>query len=184
MLGRLTLALVLTGGPALAGVLGGGIVQQHGQGQFIQLDPATGFTVGQDNFDTDHLYAFDEDQTITLTAPLAVDIGGSDGVIPAGSAVASHYVFFDSIDGFQIGWVTFDAEILGIATQSDTLAASDFLAKSAVRYVSTRLRGLETSDMAWIDAENLNRLWVSWAGSSPGDYIRVFTRQIQSPPLS
>ena len=87
----------------LATVLGGEIVRQSGQGEFIKLKTDQPFDVGQDNFNTDHLYAFDEDQNITLFQSIDVDIGGEDGVIPAGSVIASHYVFFDSIDGIHVG---------------------------------------------------------------------------------
>jgi len=91
--------------------------------------------VGQDNFDSDNLFAFDEDQNIMLVEPIRVDIGGKDGFISAGNIVASHYVFFDSLNGYH----------------------------------------LERGDYVWIDPKDPFRLWVAWAGSSPGDYIRVFT---------
>ncbi|MEM8580175.1 MAG: hypothetical protein AAGF50_03130 [Pseudomonadota bacterium] len=158
-----------------ATVIGGEILRQTGQGTFVLLDPDTGFDVGQDNFNTDHLYAFDEDQNIQLVAPIRVDIGGIEGMIPAGEVVASHYVFFDSFSGSHYAYVEFDAPILGVAALPHTMDATDFLANTAVNYISTELRGLEAGDYAWIDEDNPNRLWVLWAGSSPGDYIRVFT---------
>jgi hypothetical protein len=55
------------------------------------------------------------------------------------------------------------------------MGATDFLANTDVDYIGTELRGLEQGDHAWIDEEDPFRLWVLWAGSSPGDYIRVFT---------
>lgn len=167
----------LCAAPAMATVLDGAILQQTGTGTFVKLTTNIPFDVGQDNFDTDHLYAFDEDQNIVLDRPIRVDVGGADGIVPAGSVVASHYVFFDSIDGSHYGYIEFDAPILGVAAQPDTLDATDFLAKTSVNYISTGLRGLETGDEIWIDEENPFRLWVLWAGSSPGDYIRVFTAQ-------
>lgn len=88
------LACSLTG-PAAAYVLGGAIKDQTGSGTFVKLDPADVFAVGADTFDTDDLYAFDEDQNILLENPIRVDIGGERGVIKAGTVVASHYVFFD-----------------------------------------------------------------------------------------
>ncbi|WP_425091291.1 hypothetical protein [Tropicimonas sp. S265A] len=160
---------------ASATVLGGEIVQQTGDGTFVILETDSGFDVGLDNFNTDHLYAFDEDQNIVLDAPIRVDIGGVDGVIPAGEVVASHYVFFDSWHGSHYAFVEFDAPILGVAALPASMDATDFLANTNVNYISTDLRGLETGDYAWIDEDNPNRLWVLWAGSSPGDYIRVFT---------
>ncbi len=170
-------AIALIGTPAHATVLDGQILRQTGDGQFVLLSTDTPFDVGQDNFDTDHLYAFDEDQNIVLPLPIRVDIGGENGVIPQGATVASHYVFFDSLNGVHHGFVEFDAPILGVAAQPDTMDATDFLANTSVTYISTNLRGLEDGDHVWIDAENPFRLWVYWAGSSPGDYIRVFTAQ-------
>ena len=55
------------------------------------------------------------------------------------------------------------------------MAATDFLANTSVIYISPDLRGLERGDYVWVDQSDPNRLWVFWAGSSPGDYIRVFT---------
>ena len=169
------LALAVWAGQAGAVVLDGGIVRQNGLGTFIKLQADTPFVVGADNFNTDHLYAFDEDQNITLDREIRVDIGGLEGTIPQGTVVASHYVFFDSLAGIHAGYVDFDAPILGIAAFQDTMAATDFLANTSVTYVSLDLRGLEQGDLVWIDEKDPNRLWVYWAGSSPGDYIRVFT---------
>ncbi|ABD56344.1 hypothetical protein Jann_3427 [Jannaschia sp. CCS1] len=171
-----TLGLWLASAPAGAVVLGGEILQQTGRGEFVKLDTDEPFAVGADTFNTDHLYAFDEDQNILLVEPIRVDIGGGDlGAIPAGNVVASHYVFFDSINGTQYGYVDFDAPILGVAALRETMAATDFLANTDVTYLSLELRGLERGDQVWIDADDPFRLWVYWAGSSPGDYIRVFT---------
>lgn len=156
-------------------VLDGEILQQDGNGQFMKLKTDTPFSVGQDNFNTDHLYAFDEDQNIELERAIRVDIGGEVGIIPGGTTVASHYVFFDSYSGIHYGYVYFDAPILGVAAYQDTMAATDFLANTDVNYISTELRGLEDGDRVWIDPEDPHKLFVYWAGSSPGDYIRVFT---------
>ena len=96
-------------------------------------------------------------------------------MIPAGQGVASHYVFFDSLRGTHYGYVDFDAPILGVAALPASMGATDFLANTAVNYISTDLRGLERGDYVWVDNTDPFRLWVYWAGSSPGDYIRVFT---------
>lgn len=168
---------VMLATPATATIIDGQIIRQSGNGTFKKLETDEPFAVGYDTFDTDHLYAFDEDQNITLVEPVRVDIGSEAGAIPAGTIVASHYVFFDSLSGIHLGYVYFDAPILGIAAYQDTMAATDFLANTTVNYISTELRGLEEGDQVWIDEEDPNRLWVYWAGSSPGDYIRVFTAQ-------
>ena len=180
----ITLALItLAALPADALVVGGGILRQNGHGQFVHLEATSAFTVGEDNFNTDHLYAFDEDQNIVLEAPIRVDIGGVKGLLHSGETVASHYVFFDSIAGIHIGFVDFDAPVLGVAAFQDTMAATDFLANTAVTYISPELRGLEQGDRVWIDKDLPHRLWVYWAGSSPGDYIRVFTEKSPNAPM-
>ena len=167
--------LSLTAAPASATVLDGKILRQNGQGQFVKLDGKTPFSVGNDTFDDDNLYAFDEDQNIELAEPIRVDIGGADRVIAAGTVVASHYVFFDSLNGVQIGYVDFDATVLGVAALPKSMDDTDYLANTSVTYISTDLRGLEQGDRVWIDKDVPYRIWVYWAGSSPGDYIRVFT---------
>lgn len=169
-------ALVLAS-PAGGVVLDGKIVQQTGNGAFVILDANGTFSVGFDNFETDNLYAFNEDQNILLEKRIRVDLGGMNGFIPSGEIVASHYVFFDSAAGIQRGYIDFDAPILGVAAYQDTMGATDFLANNSVTYISPQLRGLEVGDQIWIDPELSNRLWVSWSASSPGDYIRVFTRK-------
>ena len=173
-LGGLVLALIAAL-PGQATVLDGRIIEQSGTGKFIKLEGDLSFDVGEDNFDTDHLYAFDEDQNITLPYDIRVDVGGEDGMIASGTVVASHYVFFDSLNGIHYGYMDFDAPILGVAALPDSMGATDFLANTSVNYISTDLRGLEPGDYLWIDEQDPFRLWVYWAGSSPGDYIRVFT---------
>jgi len=175
-----TAASFICAAPLQATVLDGQILRQTGTGNFVKLETDTAFTVGADNFDDCNLYAFDEDQNIVLVEPVRVDISadnphGEDGVIPAGTEVASHYGFFDSLDGVHHGYIDFDAPILGVAALRDTMAATDYLANTQVTYIGEELRGLETGDHVWIDEELPERLWVYWAGSSPGDYIRVFT---------
>lgn len=163
--------------PIRAEVVGGFIQAQSGFGEFVKLSTDQSFAVGNDTFDDDNLYAFDEDQNITLPNDITVDIGGIDGIIRKDTIVASHYVFFDSLQGTHIGFVDFDAPVLGVAAMQNTMGATDFLANTNVNYISTELRGLEQGDYVWIDEKDPHRLWVYWAGSSPGDYIRVFTEK-------
>jgi len=173
----LFLLLCCLASPAMAIVIDGGIVQQKGNGAFVKLETDVPFAVGQDHFNDDNLYAFDENQNIVLDAPIRVDIGGDNGILPAGTEVASHYVFFDSFEGEQIAFVQFDAPILGVAAEQDTMAATDFLANTGVTYIGTDMRGLERGDYVWVDKEDPTKLWMFWAGWSPGDYIRVFTER-------
>lgn len=152
-------------------------MRQVSNAQFIKLVTSEPFSVGFDNFDTDHLYAFDEDQNIVLSEPFRAVIGGDNGVIAQGTVAASHYVFFDSLDGIHHGYIYFDAPVLRFTALQDTMAATDFLANTSVNYISTELRELEQGDHVWGDAHDPHRLWVYLAGSSPGDYIRVFNSQ-------
>ncbi len=167
----------LVGQAAQAQILQGKIFRQSGAGTFVLLPTDQPFVVGADTFDDDNLYGFDEDQNITLIEPVRVDIGNARGFIPAGTTVASHYVFFDSLSGVHMGYVDFDAPILGVAAFQDTMGATDFLANTNVTYISEELRGLEEGDQVWVDQRLPTRLWVYWAGSSPGDYVRVFTER-------
>ncbi|MBL9060175.1 MAG: hypothetical protein JNK88_09160 [Mangrovicoccus sp.] len=157
-----------------ATVVGGGVETGTRSGRFTKLDPAEAFSVGKDNFESADLYAFDEDQNIILSRQIVVDVGIGPG---PGDEVASHYVFFDPAGGGrQTGYVDFDAPIYGVATRQKTMADSDDLANTQVTYLSPGARGLEAGDKVSIDPENPFRLHVIWGASSPGDYIRVFTR--------
>ena len=157
---------------ASAAVVGGFV--SSGSGSFVELDGNASFTVGKNNFNDNNLYAFNETQNFTLTNDLVVDLGVSP--ILAGTQVSSHYVFFDPKNfSRQTGFVDFDGIILGIATMTATLIATDALITNSITYLSPSLRGLEKRDNAEIDVANANRLLLDWRAGSPGDYIRVFT---------
>jgi hypothetical protein len=129
-------------------------------------------SVGNDNFQSPNLYEFDEDQNILLTAPLVVNVGSSP--IPAGTIVASHYVFFDPGPSEHIiGTVDFDADILGIITTTTDLANSDFLTNTGVNYLNPGNRGLEAGDSVTISGPR--QILFDTVASSPGDYVRVLT---------
>lgn len=129
-------------------------------------------SVGDDNFQSPNLFGFDEDQNILLTAPLTVDVGTTP--IPAGTVVASHYIFFDPGPPEEvIGTVNFDSPVLGILTTTSALAASDFLAKTGVNYLNPGERGLEAGDSVTISGPN--QILFDTVASSPGDYVRVLT---------
>ncbi|MEM8741259.1 MAG: hypothetical protein AAGE13_07145 [Pseudomonadota bacterium] len=165
--------------PAAAFILDGAVTGGSQPGAFAKLDPDQARPVGNDTFQDPGLYGFDEDQNIRLDRDIRVDIAAGSpygAVIPAGTIVASHYVFFDPAGvAWQQGWVEFDAPILGVATSVWTLQATDFLANTAITYLNPGFRGLEGEDRVWIDAENPFQLNVDWLAWSPGDYIRVFT---------
>ena len=163
--------LVLATGPASAGILDGAITAQDGAGRFLHL-PEPPLAVGEDIFDSPDLIAFDEAQGVALPAALTLEIGAP---IPAGTVVALHSVIFDGTGGRQRGWVLFDTPILSVAISPETLAATDALSGVETLWLGHELRGLEDGDRTWIDATDPRRLWVDWAGSSPGDHLRVVT---------
>ena len=177
---------IIWGTPVKATVIGGmvtgGTALTNG-GTFVSLPvPLTGSTpfntVGDNNFDTNNLYAFNEDQNIVIGGTVVVNIGTNP---VAGDIVASHYVFFDpGPSRSQTGYVDFDADIYGVITLTQELADSDFLANTGVIYENPGLRGLEAGDSVSIgldDNGNMRRLFVNWTASDPGDYVRVLTKE-------
>lgn len=161
----------------ISGVVTGGSALTAG-GTFVELTVPLSNpfgppdSVGNDNFQSPNLFGFNEDQNILLTAPLVVDVGASP--IPAGTIVASHYIFFDPGPTLEvIGTVNFDAAVLGILTNTTDLAATDFLAQTGVNYLSPGARGLEAGDSVTISGTN--QILFDTVASSPGDYVRVLT---------
>jgi hypothetical protein len=147
---------------------------------FTESDPDN--TVGNDTFQNPNLYGFNEEQNVVLTEDLTVDdladgLGGGSGsgIISAGTTIASHYIFFDPQGNrTQLGWVSFDANILAIISSVDNLTASDYLVNPGVTYLSPTLRGLEPADDT-VTITGLQTISVDWYAGSPGDYIRVLT---------
>lgn len=161
----------------ISGAVTGGSARTSG-GVFVKLTtpllnpfgPAD--SVGNNNFQSPNLFGFDELRNILLAAPLAVDVG--PGPLPAGTAVSSHYIFFDPGPTQRIiGTVNFDADVLAILTSTSRLAASDFLAAAGVNYLDPALRGLEAGDSVTISGPR--QITFDTSASSPGDYVRVLT---------
>lgn len=171
---------------AHATVIGGSVTggsAMTGGGIFVELDGTATFTVGNDNFNDNNLYAFDEGQNIVIGGPLDVqDLAGPTGAgtLAGGTVVASHYVVFDpsGAEGIQ-GSVTFDSDILALIWETGDLADSDYLISNNVTYLNPGFRGLElyphsNNDLAWISAAN--QVSVDLYASSPGDVLRVLTK--------
>ena len=174
----------LIGQAAQATIVSGSVTT--GTGSFIKLTvPFTASTpdntVGNDTFQNNNLYGFDEGQNIVITAPLQVDdlangLGGGTGpgTLAKNTVVASHYVFFDPKGvTSQKGTVSFDSNILAVISSTGKLAASDFLIHTGVNYLNPTDRGLEAGDFVTITG--LKQISVNWTASSPGDYVRVLT---------
>jgi len=180
----LTLGATQASATIVSGAVTGGGSLSSG-GTFIKLtvpftESSPDNTVGNDTFQNANLYGFDEGQNIAVTVDLAVDdladgLGGGSGpgIIPMGSTVASHYIFFDPVDNSQIGTVSFDSDIVAIISSTANLAASDFLINTGVTYLNPSERGLESGDVVTITG--LQMITVNWTASTPGDYIRVLT---------
>lgn len=171
------LSVIPAGATIIGGTVTGGSAYMAG-GTFIKLTPPLSNprrspdTVGNDTYQTPNLYGFDEDQNILLLAELGVDVGTNP--LPAGTTVASHYVFFDPGPvQTMIGTVDFDADILAIITSTDLLLASDFLASAAVHYLNPKKRGLERRDSVTISGPR--EILFDASASTPGDYVRVLT---------
>jgi hypothetical protein len=161
----------------LTGTVTGGTASVAG-GTFHKLVPPLANplgppnSVGNDTFQSPNLFGFDEDQNIVLPAPLVVDVGSSP--LPAGTTVASHYIFFDPGPAQTVvGTVDFDANVLAILTSTTNLANSDFLANTGVNYLNPGLRGLEAGDSVTISGPR--QILFDTSASSPGDYVRVLT---------
>lgn len=135
--------------PASATIIGGTILSGGTGAMFNKLtvpftesDPDN--TVGNNTFQTVHLYGFDEDQNIVLAALLNVDVVPSGPTtLPVGATVASHYIFFDPTSGSIDGTVDFDSDVVALITSTGLLLASDFLANTGVTYLNPGARGLE-----------------------------------------
>jgi len=153
-----------------SGALTGGGAFTNG-GVFELLTPGQGFIVGEDNQQSNNLFAYDERQGVMLLADLSVDIGTT---ILAGTRFDSHYVFFDPrLQISSRGSVTFSGNVLGILSTAASETATDgTLGRPGVAYQSPLLRGLENTDFVTFTG---NRVNVNWLAASPGDYIRVLT---------
>ena len=180
--------------PASATIIGGAVTggtALTAGGVFQKLvvpftSSPTNNTIGDDNQQSPNLFGFDEEQNIIITSTIQVNIGTNP---VAGDVVASHYIGFDPASGLgQVGYIDFDADIYGVATDRTKLNDSDFLANTGVTYLSDSLRGLEGGDSVMIDPTNSRRLLVNWFANSPGDYVRVFTQfsaaAVPAPPVA
>ena len=179
-LGLVALLVVVSVAPLIGKVSGGTVIGESvtPRGNFIKLNIPLGNpygpsnSVGENTFESPNLYAFDEDQNITLKKNLDTDVGLKP--IPAGKVVASHYVFFDPGSPTEIvGVVNFNSRVLAIITSTTNLAASDFLANTGVRYLNPSARGLEPEDFVTINGPN--QIMFHTMASNPGDYVRVLT---------
>lgn len=168
----------------ISGEIVGGSVLNKG-GMFVELKPVRLgkgdlIEIGADSFDDPNLYGFNESQNVRSQAGITVDIGRD---IAMNELVASHYLAFDPIRDRVQARITFDSRIIGVATSTQALDASDYLAATGVDYQNTRGRGLEGKDILYIDENDLFTLVLDLGAASPGDFVRVFTERSPSSPV-
>lgn len=133
------------------------------------------------------IFIFNEVQDFVLTSDLAVDFGGTGGVISAGTAINSHFVHKDTLSGTVTlsGTATFDGVILGIIASPSNLNVSDPILGISGTIYPTGLdrRGTMTAgelgdSIAFLD----DTLTLTSATSSRPDQLRVITA-VSAVPL-
>lgn len=177
-LASVTAALLLGATPAAAAIVSGVVTDGTvlGSGTFVKLDPALAFSVGQNNFNTNNLYALDEAQSFTLTSDQIANLGLTS--IAAGTKVNSHYVFFDPLATQTLrGTLTFDTPVIAAITLRPALIASNYLGAAGVTYLYPGSVGLEQgTDFLTLGNPGANNLRINFLSSdSPGDHFRVIT---------
>ncbi len=173
--------------PAKASIIGGSVTDGTAKaagGTFVYLTAPLSNpfgapdSVGNDNFQSPNLFAFNEEQNVLLGSPVTVDVGGP---VAAGTLVSSYYIFFDPGPTQEvIGVVNFDSDVLAIITTTSDLAASDSLSNPGVNYLNPSARGLEAGDSVTISGPR--QILFDTVASSPGDYVRVLTEASIATP--
>jgi hypothetical protein len=164
--GTETLSAIITGGDALAN---GGVFRQI-------CDPIG--PVGDNNFDSFDLFAFEEQQAVELDADLFLD---ATTVVPAGSFVSSFYVVWDPIPTNRIvATLTFPDTVIGVIRDRTQLEDSEFLGNASANYLNPSMLGLESGDQVVISGSQIT---IDFDAGSPGDSIRVILGSA-SPSLS
>jgi len=159
----------------VGGKVNGGTSFENG-GIFVhEIKPIA--VVGNDSHGDHNLHAFDERQQIILSNPLTLDILSSTnsyGVLPKGTMISSHYIFYDPIIKNSIqGCVQFDSEVQGLILSERNLASSDFLQLSDTEYRNHASRGTEPNDSLAINKPT--EVCMELYAVTPGDYFRVIT---------
>ena len=164
-------------GAVIDGKVSGGSSFDKG-GEFEKEIPPIGL-VGNDNHQDHNLHAFDELQNIVLSKSINVDIlesTNSQGILPQGITISSHYVFYDPESPNTIqGCVQFDSVVVALITDSSYLLESDFLKIPSATYLNVDLRGLESVEDS-VKINNPNEVCIDLRGYSPGDYFRVISQ--------
>ncbi|HYF13604.1 MAG TPA: hypothetical protein VD971_00880 [Phycisphaerales bacterium] len=165
----------------------GGIVGTGGDAIFIAAPASTALGALESD---PNVHAFNEASNLVLSAGLPVNAttpgiytsNGSltPGIIPAGTAVNSHYIYSDPVGGgletYQ-GFVDFDAPILGVIILRAALNGTDaLLGAPGTVYADNAARGMELSQGEHFTITiSGTRLIYDFDTSSATDDIRVIT---------
>ena len=134
-----------------------------------------------------HQQGFDEQQNVVLPADLEHDFG----VLPAGTRVDSHMIFYNFADKANDGnpysdgphaW-HFSGEILGVMSDEDgvyEVDSSPILGAAGTAYPTAayRYRGFEPGNYTVTSGSVLT---VTCGGYAPGDWVRVVTAASDPP---
>jgi len=161
-------------GAIISASITGGTV--FGTGSVIKLDPSnTPFSIGSDNFNTDNLYMFDEQQNIALTSNLAVILNGAMTTLAKGTIVRSHLIAFDPLITKTVrAAISFDSNVIGVARSDSQLIASNYLGLSGVTYLNPAGFGLEPG-LDFVTFSGPHSIAIRLSSASPSDMLRVFT---------
>jgi len=192
------LALAVIAAAALTASASATIVGTSGQMTLIAPPPSVEINALES--DTT-MYAFDEQQGVTLAQPLNVDIttpGTYDdtadltpGTIPAGTVVNSQFVNADHVGTgappvVLDGTITTDTDIIGIEVLQHGLNISDFLGAPGTAYPTGDFgRGLNLDDQDDFVIEQIDKRTVEIHSQVRvhTDQVRIITDGGQRPPV-
>ena len=175
--GGLLPLLMISQAPAaiVSGSVDAGMSKTSG-GVFELLGPQA--TVGGDDIPSAsyNLRGMNELSGVTLGSALAVN----GGTIAAGTKVASHLVWSDSLTTSNIeGKVLFDRKILGVILKTSRMTSSNFLGLVATTYLNAVEWGMEPGNTyagltEGVVISGTNEITFTGTGIRP-DYVRVIT---------
>ncbi|MEM8770188.1 MAG: VPLPA-CTERM sorting domain-containing protein [Pseudomonadota bacterium] len=163
---------------ANAGVITGEVTGGDSGGSLVVLNPNVNDVIlGTDTLQSPDIFVFEE-STMVVTEDIALEFGG----LSVGDTVTSFIVAFDpEIMQTISGMIDFGADIVGIASSDETLAATMSFENALVNYLfAVNNVGLETRDSLSVNGGVLD---FSLLAISPIDVIRVFTATELVTPL-
>lgn len=193
-----SLAALVALGSLVVGAVPAGATIESVTGPITKIAAPASIQIGALS-STTTMYAFDEQQGVTLQQALRVDLSRqgtyespittSVADLPAGTVVDSHYVSSDrpsGTTGTLTGTLTFSSDILGIVTTAGKLVNSDYLGAPGTSYPGgVTSRGLEfgiaNDGIVWTSTRTIT---FRAQTSSQFDQIRVLTAHTDfTPPV-